>query len=209
VANQLAGPTILLFSLLGLTLILALILFLRPSLGATKEGKIVTFLTLFVLPVLCVAWGLSAHLEHSKQTSFCLSCHIMEPYGRSLYVDDPNYLAAAHFQNHRVPAGEACYTCHTQYTMYGGFVAKLRGFRHVYKYYLGSPMNPIHLYEPYNNRECLNCHSGARSFQDFPVHMGEMADLKSNRLSCLTVGCHNTVHNTAQLSNVKFWKPSE
>lgn len=23
------------------------------------------------------------------------------------------YLAAAHFQNHRIPADEACYTCHT------------------------------------------------------------------------------------------------
>jgi hypothetical protein len=28
------------------------------------------------------------------------------------------HLAAAHFQNHRVPADEACYTCHTNYAMF-------------------------------------------------------------------------------------------
>lgn len=49
-----------------------------------------------------------------------------------LHVDDPSYVAAAHFQNHRVPADEACYACHTDYVFYGGLRAKMRGLRHIY-----------------------------------------------------------------------------
>ena len=88
------------------------------------------------MPVLCGVWGLSEHFERSKQTTFCLSCHIMGPYGRSLYVDDMNHIPAAHFQNHRIPADEACYTCHTDYAMYGTIGVKLHGLRHVYVQYL-------------------------------------------------------------------------
>jgi nitrate/TMAO reductase-like tetraheme cytochrome c subunit len=42
-------------------------------------------------------------MERSKTTTFCLSCHTMESFGKSLYVDDPTHIPAAHFQNHRVP----------------------------------------------------------------------------------------------------------
>ncbi len=37
----------------------------------------------------CGGMGTSSELEHAKRTEFCLSCHIMEPYGKSLRVDDP------------------------------------------------------------------------------------------------------------------------
>ena len=133
----------------------------------------------------------------------------MEPYGRSLYVDDPSYIPAAHFQNHRVPADKACYTCHTDYAMFGTIHAKLNGLHHVYVYWFGTPMHPIHLYHPYNNRECLHCHAGARSFEDSPTHTAMMSDLKSNKLSCTTSGCHDTFHPVDKLDQAKFWKPTE
>ncbi len=60
----------------------------------------------------------------------------------------------------------ACYTCHTDYAMFGTVHAKLEGLHHVYVYWFGTPMKPIRLYQPYNNRECLHCHEGARSFED-------------------------------------------
>jgi cytochrome c-type protein NapC len=179
---------------------------LRPSVTDTRGGKILAFLAFCVLPIFCGAWGGTNHLERSKQTSFCLSCHVMEPWGRSLYVDDPAHVAAAHFQNHRIPADEACYTCHTNYGMYGGFTAKLNGLHHVYVQYFGKPMQPIHLYTPYNNRECLHCHEGARSFAS-PTHLAMMDLLKSNELSCVSSGCHDTVHSTATLDKMKFWSP--
>jgi cytochrome c-type protein NapC len=153
--------------------------------------------------------GLSSELERSKSTEFCLSCHTMASHGRSLDVDDPAYLAAAHFQNHRVPAEEACYTCHTNYAMFGGFRAKLNGLHHVYVQYLGTPHNPIRLYEPYNNRECLHCHLGARSFEEGSVHTADpdlLPAVKANKVSCLSSGCHDVAHNVEQLGQVKLWK---
>src|SRR5579883_3307711 len=107
------------YILLGVTILLLLVIMVRPSIEAATGGRMVVFVGFFALPFLCAVWGMSDHMERSKQTSFCLSCHIMGPYGRSLYRDDAGYIPAAHFQNHRIPPDEACYTCHTDYAMFG------------------------------------------------------------------------------------------
>jgi cytochrome c-type protein NapC len=199
------SPEALVMVLFGLSAGLILLLVLRPALTANRSGKILAFVALLALPILCSFVGTSEQMDRSKQTSFCLSCHIMEPYGRSLHVDDPKYIPAAHFQNHRIPIDQACYTCHEDYVLYGGIRAKWRGLHHVYVQYLGTPMNPIHLYVPYNNRECLHCHLGARSFEESPTHSALHDDIVSNRVSCLTSGCHDIVHNVSSLDKVKFW----
>src|SRR5215470_10367677 len=112
--------TLVLIGFIALCFALVAIFVVRPKLTTSRGGKIMAFLVFFLLPVLAFSAGFSAKLQGAKNTSFCLSCHIMEPYGKSLLVDDPMHLAAAHFQNHRVPAQEACYTCHTTYAMFGG-----------------------------------------------------------------------------------------
>jgi cytochrome c-type protein NapC len=202
------GPTAILYILLGTTIALLVFSLLRTSMSATPGDKILAFLAFCVLPVLCGFWGLSDHLERSKQTAFCLSCHIMAPYGQSLYAADAVYIPAAHFQNHRIPAGEACYTCHTDYAMYGTLRVKLHGLRHVYVQYFGTPMQPIKLYDPYNNRECLHCHEGARSFEN-DTHTALLEQIKSNQLSCVSSGCHDTIHNAASIGTVKMWRSQE
>jgi cytochrome c-type protein NapC len=201
------GPTTLLYSLIGLTIVLVATIAFRPSLTATRGGKQLAFVVLFLMPVAVAAMGAEAHMERSKRTDFCLSCHIMEPYGRSLYIDDAMYVPAAHFQNARIPREEACYTCHTDYVMYGGIWTKIRGLRHVYVQYVGHAEPPLHLYNPYNNRECLHCHAEARSFEEGVVHAALMTSIKANELSCLSSGCHNNVHGVAHLSALKFWEP--
>jgi len=202
---------LILVSIIGLCIALICVFVFRPGVTATRGGKVMAFLVFFVLPILCLGAGFSRKMNQSKSTKFCLSCHIMEPYGRSLQVDDPMHLAAAHFQNHRVPPDQACYTCHTNYAMFGGMKAKLGGLRHIYVYYLGKPPQPaeIKLYEPYNNRECLHCHRGARSFEEGAVHTSDpalMAAIKSNQTSCISGGCHQPVHDVATLGEQKFWK---
>jgi cytochrome c-type protein NapC len=206
-----AAPTALVFAVIIFAALLAITLAARPGVTHTRGGKILAFVALFILPVLATALGTEEHMERSKRTEFCLSCHVMQPYGRSLMVDSPSYLPAAHYQNHRVPADQACYTCHTDYVLYGSFRAKLRGLRHVYKNYIGKPSQPIRLYNAYNNRECLHCHLGARSFEENAVHTadaGTFEEIKSNKMSCLTSGCHDTVHNANALGDVKMWKGS-
>ena len=203
-------PTALLLICVAVTVVLIAVVIAAPGITVSRGGKILAFLALFILPVTMGLFGMSEHMERSKQTSFCLSCHVMQPYGKSLYVDDPSYLPAAHFQNARIPRDHACYTCHTNYTMFGTFKAKMHGLRHVYVYYFTTPPSPekIKLYEPYNNRECLHCHESARSFEQGAVHNADpdlLPAVKSNQRSCISSGCHEVVHNVATLGNVKFW----
>jgi hypothetical protein len=80
-------------------------------------------------------------------------------------VDDASYIPAAHFQNGRVPPEQACYTCHTDYSTFGGFKSKMRGLHHIYAQYVTAPKQPIKLYHRYNNRACLHCHEASRSFE--------------------------------------------
>jgi nitrate/TMAO reductase-like tetraheme cytochrome c subunit len=206
--QQILDPQTLVFSLIGASILLILVVVIRPSITVSREGKILVFLAFFILPIIAAGIGASEHMASAEQTQFCLSCHIMEPYGRSLYVDDPSYIPAAHFQNHRIPPDQACYTCHTDYAMFGTARAKLEGLHHVYVDWFGTPMNPIRLYHPFKNQVCLHCHAGARSFES-PAHMAMMDDLKSNTISCTTSGCHDTFHNVDKLNQLKFWKPLE
>ena len=206
--------TILIVTLVLLSAALIGVLVARPGITATRGGKILAFLVLFFLPILCGAMGVSSEMDRSKTTAFCLSCHTMEPFGKSLNVDDPGHIPAAHFQNHRVPADEACYTCHMDYAMFGTLKVKLHGLRHVYIYYLRTPPAPenIKLYEPFNNRECLHCHLGARSFEEGATHNADPATLpaiKANTQSCLSSGCHDVVHDIGHLKGAKFWKESK
>ena len=203
-------PTPLILGVLVLTILLAGLVVVRPGLTVARGGKVLAFLAFFIFPVFAGLLGLENHMERSKQTSFCLSCHVMRPYGQSLYVDDSSYLPAAHFQNGRIPRDQACYTCHTDYTIYGTFTSKLKGLHHLYAQYVTGPNQPIKLYHPYNNRECLHCHEGSRSFEQGALHTVDpqtMADIKSNKLSCTSSGCHENIHDVTHLDQKKFWKP--
>ena len=86
-----------------LALLVAVWLAFHPELTRQRGGKILAFMALFLFPILATWGGGADQMETSKETQFCLSCHVMGDYGRSLYYDDPGYLAAAHFQNRRIP----------------------------------------------------------------------------------------------------------
>jgi nitrate/TMAO reductase-like tetraheme cytochrome c subunit len=195
-------------------LALAVLLAVRAELTRARGGKILAFVVLFIAPVLAVSLGYSEHMERAESTEFCLSCHVMHDFGQSLYVDDPSYIPATHFQNNLVPRDHACYTCHTDYTMFGTVHAKLRGLRHVYIQYLGKIPAPadIKLYTPFNNRECLHCHAGMRAFEEHPKHSKTpeiMQQIMSNQLSCMTSKCHDTVHDVGTLKDATFWKGTQ
>jgi hypothetical protein len=98
--------------------------------------------------------------------------------------------------------------------MYGDITSKWRGLRHVYVYYFGNEPEPsaIQLYTPYNNRECLQCHLGARSFEEGFSHTVEpqiLPAIKSNEMSCLSSGCHDTVHAVETLNEKEMWRAGE
>ena len=193
------------------TIMLACIFLLRPSVITGSGWRIVAFIALGVLPALCIVGGMSTHVQRSEQTTFCISCHVMVPFGRSLYIDDAKHIPAQHFQNHRVPANMACISCHADYTLYGPLFDKLRGLKRVYFQYASMPPDPASIRIPggFKNAQCLHCHLGARDFEENPVHSALMDSLKSNQLSCLTSGCHDTAHDVANLNHEKLWSPGQ
>ena len=172
------------------------------------------FLALLVLPVI-VAWnGFNEQMDRAASTKFCLSCHVMTDFGRSLYIDDPSYVPARHFQNNRVPRDRTCYTCHTEYTMFGGVKAKFRGMQHLYVQYIKGAPKPeeIKLYEPFPNSECLHCHLGARRFEEGSAHNKVpdlLAKVKAGQRSCVSSGCHEFIHDVASLKDATFWKEKQ
>ena len=65
------------------------------------------------------------------------------------------------------------------------------------------------LYEPYNNRECLHCHEGARRYLKGETHSaepGRMEKMRRNELSCVSKDCHDTVHLTSEVDSIPLWK---
>lgn len=194
---------ILLVLLLGLSALLALLILTKPSLAHGAGGRLLAFVSLFLLPGVALALGGLVHLETTKSTEFCLSCHVMEPYGASLHADSTDMLPAVHFQNHLVDREHACYSCHTDYTMYGDVTAKVRGVKHLWVNYVGTTPAKIELYTPYKNRECLGCHGGSRSFEGNEMHVDVRQELAKEETSCLE--CHDQVHNAAEVANLPRW----
>ena len=192
--------------------VLGLLTALRPELTRARGGKVLAFLSLFILPALAMWAETHEHLERSTSTQFCLSCHVMEDFGKSLRVDDRSYIPARHFQNNFVPRDHACFTCHTDYTLFGDYKAKWRGVHHVQVQYFGKIPKPeeIKLYTPYNNRECLHCHAGARAYEEASSHHKSpdvLARAASNQLSCVSSNCHDIVHDVGNLKDATFWTP--
>jgi cytochrome c-type protein NapC len=205
------GPTTTLIAIIVVAVALVCIVIFKPSITISRGGKILAFVSIFIFPALSGSMGLREHIQQSKRTEFCTSCHVMQDYGKSLSIDDPAHLPAAHFQNNRVPRDQACYTCHTDYTMFGGMKSKLRGLKHVYVQYLGKVPDKVELYTPYNNRECLHCHGGARNFEEGATHNledGRLQLIKSGQLTCTSTGCHDAGHNVKDLGSKTFWTAS-
>ena len=188
---------------------LAAVFLIRPSLTSAAGWKIVAFIGLCVLPALCIVGGMNTHVQRSEQTQFCISCHVMIPYGQSLYADDPSHIPAQHFQNHRVPPDMACYSCHADYSIYGPLKDKMQGLKRIYMQYVSTPPSPITIPGGFKNAQCLHCHLGARNFEENPVHAAMIDSLKSNQTSCLASGCHDTAHDVANLNHQKFWKAAQ
>ncbi len=203
-------PQPVILALIAVSLLLALFVGFRGNNSQSREGKMLAFLALAMLPVVSVWGGFEQHLDRAESTEFCLSCHVMEDFGKTLHYDDKSYIPAAHFQNNRVPRDHACYTCHTDYAMFGAVKAKINGLHHIYVQYFGTIPKPedIKLYKPFPNETCLHCHLGSRKFEEVNSHHKTpdmLPRMKSGALSCTSSGCHDTIHEIGDLKDAKFW----
>ena len=185
-----------------------------PNLALQRTGKFVLLMGIVILPVASIWVGANHYYHEASQRTFCLSCHEMKPFGQSLLIDDPSAIPAAHFQNHMVPPKEACFTCHTNYGLFGTVRAKLTGMRHVWIHFFGKipPPKDIKLYSPYPNANCLHCHKGMRLFESQPAHHTKDVPYEkiiSGKQSCVASGCHDFIHQVGDLKDLPMWDPSK
>jgi nitrate/TMAO reductase-like tetraheme cytochrome c subunit len=191
-----AGPYIVV-AIAMLNIVLLTVLLVQREWILQRMGKALYFLVIIVFPTLVVAATFALNIKNSERISFCLDCHEMGPYGNSLHEDDDEMIPTIHYQNNWVKQEEACYQCHTDYTLFGPVKAKLRGLQHMYVHYITGAPKGMELYEPYHNRECLRCHEGAKRFENLPQHQEDpemLVRLKTNKQSCMDKGCHDVTH---------------
>jgi cytochrome c-type protein NapC len=189
----------------AVAVLVALIAHAAGHLTVHRLGRLVLLAGLALLPLVVTGAGVTVGVRESSRTDFCMSCHEMEPHGRSLFVDNPSSLAAVHYQKRLISRDETCYACHTDYAMFGDAKAKLNGLRHVWVHYFGTIPERPQLYQPYPNYNCLHCHDDARGYLEKKPHAEHRAELQSGQRSCLT--CHAIAHDLAGVQAKAFWMP--
>lgn len=177
--------------------VLCIILIIRIMVQDPKKviqpfGKWILLFIFFVISPIIYLLNFSVAVEDSKSVEFCNSCHIMNGYVNDVEDPDSEHLASMHYQ-YRWIAGDQCFTCHSDYGLFGNAKAKMTGIKHVWAYYTGYE-TPIELYDTYNNQICLRCHAPVISFQETEEHEENATEILSNEMSCLGVDCHITTH---------------
>jgi cytochrome c-type protein NapC len=197
-------------SIVYVTAAVAIVLGLFLSMRADKlvgstAGRLALLLGIGVLPLLTVTGGTVHAVQESSSTEFCLECHEMEAYGKSLFLDDNSVLPAVHYQKRLIERDQTCYACHTDYALFGGVSAKLNGLKHVWVHYMGEVPAPgeMELYQDYPNYNCLHCHDDARSYMEASPHEGKFEEMRAGEKSCLE--CHGQGHALDKVEAGEFW----
>jgi cytochrome c-type protein NapC len=174
-------------------------LIVRPAL--TRVTKVMLLLGLGVFPIGAAAAGNVQGFEATKERSFCGACHVMAPHRED--SDDPSSvsLSSRHARN-AFFGDENCYACHADYGMFGTVLTKLGGMRHVWLYYaeyrtmpLDQAREKVRLRQPFPNSNCTECHSTQPTlWQKVPDHRASLDDLRADRISCASPGCHGFAH---------------
>lgn len=179
--------------------------FSADRLVGSTAGRLMMLVGVGVLPLLTLGVGATHAVKASSSTEFCLECHEMEPYGKSLFLDDRAVLPAVHYQKRLIDRDETCYACHTDYALFGDMKAKINGLKHVWVHYMGEPQEPLELYQPYPNYNCLHCHEDARGYVEAAPHKDKLEALRAGEESCLK--CHGRGHAIEQVEVGPFWTP--
>jgi nitrate/TMAO reductase-like tetraheme cytochrome c subunit len=164
--------------------------------------KLVMLLGLGVLPAVSAGASTVAGMEETTHRRFCGSCHVMDGHYDDSSDPKSQSLAARHSRNPFF-GDRSCYVCHADYGMYGYILTKAGGMGHVYHYYLSGyremtleeAEKNIHLAKPYDNTNCRQCHTGTvHNWQKRADHRSLEAELRANKVSCASAGCHGYAH---------------
>ena len=155
---------------------------------AELRAKQLLFVSLCALPLPATFMTSAIGLTQSKAVNFCRHCHEMAPFIRDLEDSESETLAALHFRNRYIQHNH-CYTCHSDYGVFGDVKAKTAGFQHLYKHATKSAKLPIRKADPYNFGICLGCHQDSQLYKESHEAMTE-EELKT----CTSGACHELAH---------------
>jgi len=165
------------------------------DLPAVSFYKLLGLFGMFLLPLVAVTLASHELFVGTKETSACMQCHVMNPYGNDMIDPKSDLLAAKHFRNRWIHEKQ-CYQCHVDYGFGGTLMAKMDGLRHLLKYTSRTYVEPIGLVHPFNNSNCLHCHAGTPKYDAEAMHE-MMADvILSNESACTS--CHGNSHPTRE-----------
>ena len=171
----------------------------RPLL--TIGVKIALFFGIAVLPISSATSGNLVGFSTSTERKFCASCHVMEPWTEDSADPTSSSLASVHARNGSF-GKKSCYTCHTDYGMFGTVTTKLSGMNHLLVYFTAFSNTPIdealrtiEIYKPFQNRACIQCHSTRTpAWDNVRDHRGATEEVRSGEVSCASEGCHGPAH---------------
>jgi cytochrome c nitrite reductase small subunit len=187
--NQWIQGVGLVFAVLNIVLLLWIWRSVRAK-GVTATSKAMLFGAILVVPIVVVFLATAHGMQESMTVEACGACHVMGSHVADLRDPKSDSLAAVHYKNRYILADQ-CYTCHSDYGMFGTVSAKLAGLGHTYYNLTGTYEKPIKIRKPYSNVRCLTCHGGAQNF--LAKHEKEQIDnLMSGKDSCLD--CHGPAH---------------
>jgi cytochrome c nitrite reductase small subunit len=160
------------------------------SRGVTTASKAMLLGGIVVLPAIVVFLATAHGMQESMTVDACASCHVMAGHAADLRNPASDSLAAVHFKNRYIQTDQ-CYTCHSDYGMFGTMSAKLEGLGHVYHNMTGNYPKPIKIKSPYSNLRCLSCHGGAANFV-VKHDKDMMPNLLADKDKC--IDCHGPAH---------------
>ncbi|MDO8493918.1 MAG: NapC/NirT family cytochrome c [Deltaproteobacteria bacterium] len=164
-------------------------------LARKKSHHFFTFLMLsvafavFVWPL--TFFSLSTYnLSRAKSVDFCMSCHQMSQHIDDVMNEKSTSLAAMHQKRHWINKNP-CYTCHTDYSMFGPIEAKAKGLVHLYvSAFTDKKEEEIKLYQPYPDTNCLQCHQTSR-FEKVEEHGDRLPEERC-------IDCHDNIHKVGE-----------
>jgi len=176
--------------LLAIAIVMYVLGFLKRRADELRAKQFL-FFGFCALPIPAMLLTGAIGLDQSKAVRFCAECHEMAPFIQDMRNPRSKTLAAMHYKNRYIQR-DHCWPCHTDYGVFGGVKAKLRGFRHLYKHSTRTYDLPICKPAPYQFSICLNCHADSLLFKESHKRFTEAEMNKEG--GCTRGVCHELAH---------------
>jgi len=155
------------------------------------RARLLLFIGVCCVPFPAVLMSAAVGLEQSKAVAFCRSCHLMGAFVADMEDAGSRSLSALHFRNRYIQE-EHCYSCHTDYGLFGTLEAKLGGMSHVWSEFAGAGSGTVRPKTNYRFTICLNCHGQSAKFMQQKRHAGVVNKVLNGQSMCTE--CHNRSH---------------